>query len=138
MASILALRLSEAYECLLEGGGGFMTTSFFAAWSTASFSGTCVWLGTQQICTEPPSVYISFSRASQVEARAMKDSKTSYNKPMNGDRVLSYCKLADLSWYVSNTVRDPARTTLNLAGVKKGGNSLFLRLQGREGIWCCR
>jgi hypothetical protein len=50
---------------------------FFAAWSATSFSGICVWPGTQQIRTEPPSVYGNLSLASQVLARAWKDLKTS-------------------------------------------------------------
>jgi hypothetical protein len=84
-ASVLALRLNKAYECLLEGGG-FITALFFAAWSATSFSGICVWPGTQQIRTEPPSVYINLSHASQVEARALKDSKTSCNELVNSNR----------------------------------------------------
>jgi hypothetical protein len=63
-----------------------MAALFFAAWSAASFSGTCVWPGTQQIRTEPPSVYINLSRASQVETRAWKDLKTSWDEPANGAR----------------------------------------------------
>jgi hypothetical protein len=53
-----------------------MTAPFFAAWSAASFSGICVWPGTQQSRTEPPSVFINLSHASQVEARALKAPET--------------------------------------------------------------
>jgi hypothetical protein len=86
MASVLALRLSEVYKCLLEEGGGFMAAPFFAAWSAASFSGTCVWPGTQQIYTELLLIYINLSCASQIEPSALKDSKTSCDEPVNGDR----------------------------------------------------
>jgi hypothetical protein len=93
-AFVLALRLSKAYECLLEGGG-FIAASFSATWLAASFSGICVWPGTQQIRMEPPSVYINLSRSSQAEAMALKDSKTSCDEPVNGDR--SYMTTSRLS-----------------------------------------
>jgi hypothetical protein len=45
-----------------------------------------VWPGTQQIRTEPLSVYGSLSLVNQVSARAWRDSKTSWDEPVNGDR----------------------------------------------------
>jgi hypothetical protein len=75
------------YECLLEEGGGFIITFFFfAAWLATSFSDTCVWPGTQQICIEPPSMYINLSHASQVKTRALKDLKTLCDELVNNNR----------------------------------------------------
>jgi hypothetical protein len=70
---------------LLEEGGS-IAAPFLAARSAASFSEIPTCPGTQQICTEPPSVYGNLSRVGQVEAIAQKDSKISCDEPVNGER----------------------------------------------------